>query len=220
VARSADPKIVALVCSWHPLTSADNAGADGCGYSSSTTVVPVDCAGCVSAAAILRAFARGASGVLVAACGQGDCHYTNGNESCERVVGETRELLALAGFDPARLRFDLSSEVDGGRFATLVTEFATEIATLDAANGSGGKPASGKAKRRAPKKRAVTKTKRPAKKTKRMTKKTTPAAEKTKRAVKKTNRVTKKTKPAAKKKPAARKTKRVTKKTKRARAKR
>ncbi len=214
VARSADPKILAFVCAWHPLTAADNAGADGRSYSPSTTVVPVDCAGCVSSAAILRAFARNVRGVLVAACGQGDCHYTNGNESCERVVGETRELLELAGYDPARLRFDLSSEVDGGRFAALVTEFTTEIAALDAANGSGRKPAPGKTK----KKRAAKKAKPAPKKAKRATKKVKPAAKKAKRVTKKVKPAAKKAKRVTKKaKPAAKKAKRATKKTARTR---
>lgn len=129
-ARPADPKIVVFACAWYPLTSADNAGEDGCQYGPSTTIVPVECGGCVTDAAILRAFARGAVGVLVAVCGTGDCHYANGNESCEEVVRETRELMQLSGIAPERLRIDLSSEVDGSRFAGLVTDFASELTKL------------------------------------------------------------------------------------------
>jgi coenzyme F420-reducing hydrogenase delta subunit len=90
----------------------------------------VDCAGVVTGAAIIKAFSSGADGVLVAACGRGDCHYSNGNESCERVVEETRGLLKVAGVQPERLRLDLSSDVDGGRFVELLEEFSAEISSL------------------------------------------------------------------------------------------
>lgn len=131
--RHQDPRIVAFVCEWHPLASADNAGADGCTYGAGTTIVPVQCAGVVTCAAILRALARGARGVLIAACGRGDCHYSNGNESCERVVEEAHELMKLSGLQPERLKLDLSSEVEGQRFADLVSGFASELTELDAA---------------------------------------------------------------------------------------
>ncbi len=93
----------------------------------------------MTVAAILRALTGGARGVLVAVCGAGDCHYANGNESCEEVVRETQELMRLSGIAPDRLRIDLSSEVDGSRFATLVTDFASELAALDA-NARGREP--------------------------------------------------------------------------------
>jgi coenzyme F420-reducing hydrogenase delta subunit len=118
------------------MAAADNAGADGRSYGTGTAIVPVDCAGVVSAAAILRAFSSDVDGVLIAACGSGDCHYSNGNDSCERVVQETRDLMGLAGLAPERLRLDLSSDVDGGRFVALLDEFAVELAGL---NGRAGR---------------------------------------------------------------------------------
>jgi len=131
VSRSGDPNILALVCAWHPLTAADNAGEDGCTYSAKATVVAVECAGRVTTAALLKALAGRPDGVLVAACGRGDCHYSNGNESCEKVVEETREIMRVAGIDPARLGFDLSSDVDGRRFASLIDGFSEDISKLN-----------------------------------------------------------------------------------------
>lgn len=129
-AGGSDPRIVAFVCTWHPLTAADNAGADGCRYAPGTTIVPLECVGSVSTAAILHAFASRADGVLVAGCGAGDCHYANGNEACESVVEEARAIMALSGLPPERLKLDLSSDVDGQRFADLVTGFADELTRL------------------------------------------------------------------------------------------
>ncbi len=165
-ASGGSPKILAMLCAWHPLTAADNAGMDGCAYGTSTTIVPVDCAGVVSAAAILKAFSSRADGVLVATCGRGDCHYVNGNESCEKVVDEARELMRLAGIAPARLRFDLSSDVDGARFAALIEEFSAEVSGLNGRGTRAGKPVRKKVAKKKPAKKAKAKPKKKAAKKK------------------------------------------------------
>ena len=208
-AARGNPRILAFVCSWHPMAAADNAGADGRSYGTATAIVPVDCAGVVSAAAILRAFSSDVDGVLIAACGSGDCHYSNGNESCERVVQETRDLMGLAGLAPQRLRLDLSSDVDGGRFVALLDEFAVELAGL---NGRAGRerPAPsrsvGKKPSRAKKAKATAK-KKPAKAKRAATKKTATgkrtSRKKSAAAGKKPAKASK-AKAAARKKPAAR----------------
>ena len=184
-AARGNPRILAFVCSWHPMAAADNAGADGRSYGTGTAIVPVDCAGAVSAAAILRAFSSDVDGVLIAACGSGDCHYSNGNESCERVVQETRDLMGLAGLAPQRLRLDLSSDVDGGRFVALLDEFVVE---LDGLNGRAGRE--GPAPSRSAKKKPTRAKKKPAR------------AKKTKAAARRKPARAKKTKAAARRKPA------------------
>ena len=191
-AARGNPRILAFVCSWHPLAAADNAGADGRSYGTATSIVPVNCAGTISAAAIIKAFSAGADGVLITACGQGDCHYSNGNESCEKVVEETRDLMRLAGVVPQRLRLDLSSDVDGGRFVALLDEFAAEIVGLNGRGGRGRSAPSRSAKKKPLKakqaKAAVRK--KPAKKVKaapakKVVKKAAPKKKAAKKAVKK-----------------------------------
>jgi coenzyme F420-reducing hydrogenase delta subunit len=147
--RTPEPRIVVFACSWYPLTAIDNAGEDGCQYAASTTVVPLECGGSLTTAAVLQAFAGRADGVLVAACGEGDCHYANGNDSCSEVVDEARELLALAGLDPGRLRLELSSNVDGAAFASLVRAFSADVGKLNGRAGGGGRrKATGRARGR------------------------------------------------------------------------
>ncbi len=198
-AARGNPRILAFVCSWHPMAAADNAGADGRSYGTGTAIVPVDCAGVVSAAAILRAFSSDVDGVLITACGRGDCHYSNGNESCERVVQETRDLMGLAGLAPQRLRLDLSSDVDGGRFVALLDEFAVELAGL---NGRAGRerPAPSRSARKKPS-RAKKKPTRP-KKTKAAARRKPAKASKAKAAAAKKPAKASKAKAAAAKKPA------------------
>jgi coenzyme F420-reducing hydrogenase delta subunit len=181
------------------MAAADNAGADGRSYGTGTAIVPVDCAGAVSAAAILRAFSSDVDGVLIAACGSGDCHYSNGNESCERVVQETRDLMGLAGLAPQRLRLDLSSDVDGGRFVALLDEFVVE---LDGLNGRAGRerPAPSRPAKKKPMR--AKKTKAAARRKPSRAKKKPARAKKTKAAARRKPAKAKKTKAAARRKPA------------------
>jgi coenzyme F420-reducing hydrogenase delta subunit len=202
---------------------------DGWTYGVSTTIVPVDCAGVVSAASILRAFSERADGVLVAACGTGDCHCLNGNESCEKVVQEARELMQLAGIVPDRLRLSLSSDVDGKRFAELLDAFAADVSRLNG-RARGRRRAKEAVARKRAKKAAVkrqagrtpTKTAATKKATKRPARKTPTKKAATKKATKRPARRTP-TKTAATKKATkrpARKTPTKTAATKKATAKR
>jgi F420-non-reducing hydrogenase iron-sulfur subunit len=152
--RASEPDIVVFACSWYPLTAIDNAGEDGCQYASSTTVIPLECGGSLTTAAVLQAFAGRADGVLVAVCGEGDCHYANGNDSCVEVVEEARQLMTLAGIDPGRLRLERSSSVDGSWFSTLVMEFAADVSRLNGVARAAERPPRGKPKRRAGRRRA------------------------------------------------------------------
>jgi F420-non-reducing hydrogenase iron-sulfur subunit len=153
-ARSQSPNIVIFACSWYPLTAIDNAGEDGCRYPTSTTVIPLECGGSLTTAALLQALAGRADGVLVTVCGEGDCHYANGNDSCAEVVLEARRLAALAGIEPERLRLEQSSNVDGGAFAALVTEFAADVGRLNGKGRSTKRRARGRPKARSARPRA------------------------------------------------------------------
>ena len=219
-APATNPRILAFVCSWHPLTAADNAGVERRPYGTATTIVPVECAGVVTAASILRAFTKKVDGVLVAACGRGDCHYANGNESCERVVEETRSLMELAGIAPQRLRLDLSSEVGGEQFVALLDEFAAEGSTLNGRGGGARAARTRTAAKRATasKKPAVKKTRARKAPAKKAAAKKTAARKQTSR--KKSAAAGKKAKAAAGKKAATRVKKKVAPKKPAARAKR
>jgi len=122
------PEIIVFACRWHPYSAADNAGVEECRYDPSVKIIGVNCAGAVTEACILRAFRQGAGGVMVAACGLGDCHMINGNSSCREVVEKTRRLLKLSGISGERLGFDLSSETGGTRFAALMNDFSDQVA--------------------------------------------------------------------------------------------
>ncbi len=136
--RPPEPQVIAFACIWHPYTAADNAGVGRFQYPPNAKIVGVNCVGTITSAFILRAFRNGADGVLIMGCGPGDCHYFTGNESCERVVQEAARILEVSGIETERLRFELSSEVDGSRFASTMEGFIKKVRTI---KGNGGRGA-------------------------------------------------------------------------------
>ncbi len=65
-AQSWEPKIVAFCCNWCAYAGADLAGLNRLQYPANVRVIRVPCSGRVNPQYILRAFQRGADGVLVA----------------------------------------------------------------------------------------------------------------------------------------------------------
>jgi len=133
-----EPEIVVFACSWHPYTAADNAGAERIQYQPNVKIVKINCTGNITTGHILRAFASGADGVLVAGCGIGECHYIRGNESCRTVVEEAREILGVSGVDEERLSFELFSDVDGSKFASLMNNFVDKVRSFKKAEAGTG----------------------------------------------------------------------------------
>lgn len=61
-----EPKIVAFCCNWCSYAGADSAGVSRFQYPSTVRIVRVPCSGRVNPQFVLRAFQKGADGVLVA----------------------------------------------------------------------------------------------------------------------------------------------------------
>ena len=125
-----EPDIIVFSCEWNPYIGADNAGCDGKSYPPNVRIVKVNCTGRITTAFLLRAFNEGAHGVLVAACGFGECHYITGNEECRRHVEEAKTLLAQSGIDKKRLHMELFTDVKGSTFARVMERFVKKIRKL------------------------------------------------------------------------------------------
>ena len=70
------PKIVAFCCNWCSYAGADLAGSSRLAYPADVKIIRVPCSCRVNPMFILRAFQRGADGVILCGCHPGDCHYT------------------------------------------------------------------------------------------------------------------------------------------------
>jgi len=125
-----EPNIIVFACNWAPTIAADNAGTDGVQYEPDARLIRIVCSGRMTTALLLRAFAEGADGVLVAGCQHGECHFHTGNTRCEHVVEETKALLGAMGIAPVRLGLELFGEVEGERFAAAMDAFSENIRAL------------------------------------------------------------------------------------------
>ncbi len=75
------PLIVAFCCNWCSYAGADLAGNNRLNYPADVKIIRVPCSCRVNPMFILRAFQRGADGVIICGCHPGDCHYTSGNRN-------------------------------------------------------------------------------------------------------------------------------------------
>jgi coenzyme F420-reducing hydrogenase delta subunit/ferredoxin len=89
------------------------------------------CTGRVDMAFLLRAFQKGADGVIIGGCWLGECHYvTEGNYDALNMMHLCRKLLEHAGVNPKRLRIEWISAAEGNRFAEIMSDFTEELRTL------------------------------------------------------------------------------------------
>lgn len=125
-----EPRIVVFACNWCSYAGADLAGVSRIQYPPTVRIIRVMCSSRVDPAFILKAFLRGADGVLVAGCHLGDCHYIEGNYNTERRIKETMKALGYVGFETERLKLEWISASEGQRFANVVREFTNQLKEL------------------------------------------------------------------------------------------
>lgn len=125
--RDFEPVIVAFCCHYCAYTAADMAGSMRLYYPPNVKIIRVPCTGKVDAIHIMRAFQKGADGVYVAGCLEGDCHFKNGNIKAARRVEYVKQLLDEIGIGGDRLEMITMSAGMGERFAQTATEFTDKI---------------------------------------------------------------------------------------------
>ncbi len=128
--ESFEPVIVAFCCHYCAYTAADMAGSQRRCYPANIKIVRVPCSGKVDVIHILTAFRKGADGVYVAGCLDGDCHFKNGNVRAARRVEAVRGLLEEIGIEGERVEMVNMSAGMGDRFAQIATQFTEKIRQL------------------------------------------------------------------------------------------
>ena len=79
---------------------------------------------------ILRAFQKGADGVILCGCHPGDCHYTTGNYYARRRMTLLFSMLDFLGIEKERTRVEWVSAAEGAKFAATMNEFVKTITEL------------------------------------------------------------------------------------------
>ena len=129
---SEKPAIIAFCCHYCAFTAADLAGTMRQQYTPSIRIVRLPCTGKADVNLILRAFAEGADGVMVAGCEIGSCHFIEGNVRARKRVAYAKKLLAEAGVNPDRCEMYFIAASQGPLFAQTSQEFTERIRRLNA----------------------------------------------------------------------------------------
>ena len=125
-----EPEIVAFCCHYCAYTAADMAGSKRISYPPNVKIIRVPCTGKVDAIHIMKALEKGADGVYVAGCLEGDCHFKTGNIRAGHRVSRVQALLDEIGMDRGRVEMITMSAGMGERFAQTAREFTEKIRQL------------------------------------------------------------------------------------------
>jgi len=125
-----EPRIVAFFCNWCTYLAADLAGTSRIKYYPNAEVVRVMCSGRVDVQFVLKAFAKGADGVLIGGCHPGDCHYQEGNYKALRRYRLLRRLIRQMGIEDERLRLEWISAAEGDRVRVVINEMVETLKKL------------------------------------------------------------------------------------------
>lgn len=125
-----EPKIVAFFCNWCTYLAADLAGTSRIKYVPNAEVVRVMCSGRIDVQFVLKAFAKGADGVLIGGCHPGDCHYQEGNYKALRRYRLLQRLIRQMGIEEERLRLEWISAAEGDRVRVVINEMVAALKRL------------------------------------------------------------------------------------------
>jgi F420-non-reducing hydrogenase iron-sulfur subunit len=125
-----NPRLVVFACNWCSYAGADTAGVSRIQHQPHFRMIRVMCSGRIQPGFVLRAFEKGADGVLVSGCHFGDCHYVFGNEKAVEQFEKTKNVVRMLGLEEGRLRLEWISAAEGARFAHIIDEFIEQLREL------------------------------------------------------------------------------------------
>ncbi len=125
-----EPLIITFACNWCSYSGADLAGTSRFQYPPNLRIIRVMCSGRVDPTLVLKAFRKGADGVLVTGCHPQDCHYISGNDKTEVRVSFLKSFLPQAGINPRRLHLEWIAGSEGEKFAQMASDFVETVREL------------------------------------------------------------------------------------------
>ena len=125
-----EPVIVAFCCNWCSYAGADLSGTNRLNYPTNVKIIRVPCSCRVNPMFILRAFQKGADGVIICGCHPGDCHYTSGNYFTRRRITLLYSMLDFLGIERDRTRLEWVSAAEGAKFAATMQQFTEAVKAL------------------------------------------------------------------------------------------
>lgn len=124
------PELIAFCCQHSAYQATDRAGRLRLHYPENIRVIRVPCAGRVDVLHILKAFEKGADGVLVMGCQEGACCHLTGNSRAKERVRYSEILLKESGIDGERIRMVNLAPDMAHKFVQEVTEMTEKVKEL------------------------------------------------------------------------------------------
>lgn len=139
--KNFEPLIIAFCCQYCSYSAADLAGSMRLQYPPNVRVVRTPCTGRLEVNFFMKAFEKGADGILVAGCLEGGCHFTEGNYLAKGRVGYTKSILRESGLEGERIKMVNVSAAMARPFVDHLNDLIDTVKKL------GPNPISGKAER-------------------------------------------------------------------------
>ncbi len=99
-------------------------------YPTSVKIIRVPCTGKVDVIHLLKAIEKGADGVYIVGCREGDCHYKFGNFRARKRVEQAQKILNTVGVGGERVQMYNLSSSDGPLFVKYAQEMDERIKAL------------------------------------------------------------------------------------------
>jgi F420-non-reducing hydrogenase iron-sulfur subunit len=122
-----EPRVVIFTCNWNAHQNLDEAGKRRLNVPPGVRPLKVDCLGQIGASVILKAFEKGADGVMLLGCTPEECHYEFGSRRAAELFEEVRKLAALLGLHEDRLQFYQVGAGEGAEMVRTVKEFVDRL---------------------------------------------------------------------------------------------
>ncbi|MCS7237623.1 MAG: hydrogenase iron-sulfur subunit [Thermoguttaceae bacterium] len=129
-----EPKIIGFFCNWCSYRAADLAGIARIKQPPNVRVIRAMCSGRIDPVFVLKAFALGADGVMIAGCHPGDCHYIEQNYKTIRRYVMLKHTLRQLGIETERLKLVWASAAEGHILAEEIAKFVDQLKKLGPLN--------------------------------------------------------------------------------------
>ncbi len=120
-------RIIVFTCNWSAYSGLESAAVQGETYAPEIRPIRLACLGRLHPGLILKAFAHGATGVMMLGCPPGECQHEFGYRKAEEVYELSLKLIMLLGCQDTQLRLDWVAADDGTGFSRKVNAFISEL---------------------------------------------------------------------------------------------
>lgn len=122
-----EPRVVIFTCNWNAQQSLEEAGKHGLSLPPGVRSLTVDCIGQIGSGAILKAFQKGAEGVMLVGCAAEECRYEFGSSRAAELFEEVSKLAQMLGLHEDRLQFLQVRAGEGTDLIGQVREFVDRL---------------------------------------------------------------------------------------------